>query len=90
MTATSREAYVAGLRRLADTIEGNPDLVLPFTGGESEFSVFTETPAETVVWRRLLRLGCVAEKVTPANAYPIELRGQVEGVTVAIYAKAVA
>lgn len=87
MTATSRENYVAGLRQLADTIEANPELVLPYTGGESTFDVFTETAEETKAWRKVIP-GFVSEKVTPTDHYPIELRGAVAGVTVGIFAKA--
>ena len=41
MSATSdpgRDAYIAGLRRLADALEQHPDLPLPYTGADASLN----------------------------------------------------
>ena len=85
MTDNDKRAdYIAGMRRIADALEQNPDLVLPYEGDLSEFSVFTHTRQELVAWLRVLD-GKRDKEVTDSAAYGFKLHGQVEGFRVLVY-----
>lgn len=53
----SRAEYIAGLRELANLLEQNPDLRLPYHGGQAEMLIFPSygrQRAELARWARLL------------------------------------
>lgn len=83
-TTTKRADYIAGLRQLADALDADPDLPLPWDGtAVSRLSVFTATRAECAAWARVLGH---AEKEISDDYYGFKLTGQVSGVQVLVYA----
>jgi hypothetical protein len=88
MTTTAatdnRTAFTAGLRVLADALDANPDLPLPYDGTTSELSVFTRTKAEAAAYARVLP-GTVDKRVTDGH-YGFELHGWLQGLRVLVYA----
>jgi hypothetical protein len=79
-----RAAYTAGLRALADALDADPGLPLPYDGTTSELSVFTSTKAEAAAYARLLP-GKVDKAVTDGY-YGFELHGTLHGLRVLVYA----
>lgn len=90
MTATDTRAdYIAGLRKIADALESNPDLRLPWHGSSkygSPLSVFTDTKAEAAAWAFVLD-GRAEKNVTENGNYGFQLKGRMRGVHVLVYAK---
>ena len=84
MTA-DRAGYIAGLRRIADALEADPLLPLPYDGTSSEFPVFTHSQDELVRWVRVLD-GKRDKEVTDSPGYGFELRGVVGALRVLVYA----
>lgn len=80
-----RTAYIAGLRRIADALEADPDLRLPYDGAVSEFPVFTYTREQLVAWARVLD-GKRDKEVTEDKGFGFELHGSVAGFRVLVYA----
>jgi hypothetical protein len=87
MTQTKkRDEYVAGLRALADAIDADPDLPLPYHGGSTEAIVFCDDKAEMVAWARLMT-GAKRKEIDENSAYGFELHGQVLGLRVGVYVR---
>lgn len=84
MTA-DRAGYITGLRALADALEQQPELPLPYDGTLSELSVFTQTKAEAAAYARLLP-GKVDKAVTDDRNYGFQLLGALHGLRVRVYA----
>jgi hypothetical protein len=82
---TDRTAYTAGLRALADALDNDLDLPLPYHGSRiAALSIFTEKKDEVVAYARLLP-GKVDKAVTDGH-YGFELRGALHGLNVLVYA----
>lgn len=80
---TDRTAYIKGLRALADALEANPDLILPWEGSKTDLSVFTETVDQLTHYRRLL--GKVDKTVRDAGVYGFQITGALEGLSLRVY-----
>ena len=86
MAPTDRTGYIKGLRALADILDNNPALPLPWDGGHaSRLSIFVETREQAAGYARLIP-GKVIKKVTDSSAYGFELRGSIAGLRVLVYA----
>jgi len=81
----ARAGYIAGLRRIADALESDPLLLLPYDGTGSEFSVFTDSRDELVRWARVLD-GKRDKEVTDSDHYAFKLHGVVGSLRVLVYA----
>lgn len=93
MIATdTRAAYIAGLRRIADALEADPDVAMPFSGnaGGTPFYVFIHEGSgsreQVAAWARLLDSGARKVYDDESNAFGFELHGQVAGVQVKVCA----
>lgn len=85
-----RADYVAGLRWLADLLEGNPDLVVPWSGTESSIDVFVETAQELAAWRQVfIEAGPVEMEVTPKDAYPLRLTIPENRIVLGLFSKVI-
>ncbi len=88
MTATDRAGYIDGLRALADLLEDNPTLALPFNGTDSPFSTYIgprdgDAIPQILTWARAM--DDVDVKVdSRAEHYGYELSGKVGGVNVSV------
>lgn len=82
-----RSEYIAGLRALADALESNLDLVLPFEGGpNSDLCVFTTTKEEVQDWARVMP-GRKDKNVDDNDTYyGFQLTGMIRGLHLRIYA----
>ena len=80
-----RAGYIAGLRRIADALEADPSLPLPYDGTGSEFSVFTDSRDELVRWARVLD-GKRDKEVTSDSNYGFKLHGVAGSLRVLVYA----
>ena len=78
---TDRAAYISGLRKLADHLEANHALPLPYNGA---LSVFVRTKAEAVAYARLM--GKAEKSFTDSTAYGFNLTGSIDGLNVLVYA----
>lgn len=83
MTA-DRNAYTAGLRALADALDADPDLPLPYHGVDSRLSVFTQTKAQVLAYRKLL--GKIDKKFTDDGNYDFQMTGALAGLEMLVYA----
>ena len=81
---TDRAAYISGLRKLADHLEANHALPLPYNGSASALSVFVRTKAEAVAYARLM--GKAEKSFTDSTAYGFNLTGTIDGLNVLVYA----
>lgn len=83
-----RAEYIAGLRALADALEADRDLVLPYTGNSeySRFSVFTDTRRSLQLWAKAIP-GTKDKEVTEDQHYGFEVLGQIRGLHVRVYGK---
>lgn len=82
---TARDQYIEGLRRLADALEADPEMVLPYDGTASELSVFTQTKTELQAWARALPGTKTKEVDDTSPVYGFELHGSIAGVRVLVY-----
>lgn len=84
-----RAAYVAGLRALADLLEANPDLVLPFDGRTHPISVFARTGDDQrtalAAWVRALP-GRKDKRETGTGGRIFEVAGSLRGLRVSVMA----
>lgn len=80
-----RAAYAAGLRALADALDGNPDLPLPFDGTTSPLSIFVHTKPEAVAFARLMH-GQVDKHFNDNPDYGFQLLGAIHGLRVRVWA----
>lgn len=80
-----RAGYIAGLRRIADALEADDTLPLPYDGTSSEFPVFTYTRDELVAWARVMD-GKRDKEITDDAAFGFELHGAVAAFRVLVYA----
>lgn len=86
MTDTdARAEYIAGLRAIADALDHDTTLGIPFHGHASAAMIFPRTREELIAWTRLL-----TERNTPVireyEPYGFKLDGQICGFTVSIHA----
>jgi hypothetical protein len=79
-----RTGYTAGLRALADALDSNPDLPLPYDGTLSRLTVFAHTKGEAAAYARVLP-GRVDKKVYDGT-YGFSLLGSLHGLDVVVYA----
>ena len=79
-----RTDYIAGLRALADALDEDTSLPLPYDGKSSALSVFTDTKAECLAYARLL--GRADKKYTDSDSYGFELHGSLLGLSLLVYA----
>lgn len=82
MTA-DRASYVAGLRALADLLEDNEHLPLPFEGSQSNLSFFTSNREQLQSLARLM--GRAEKDYTDNPVYGFKLRGELFGLDVIAY-----
>lgn len=80
-----RAEYIAGLRALADLLEQNEILPLPYEGTSSELTFFTYEREQAQAFARLLP-GKVDKEVTDSNSFGFELHGAIHGLRVLVYA----
>lgn len=81
-TTDQRNAYIAGLRRLADALDTDPDLPLPYHGADVHAMVFCQTKEQLVAWSRILTGKAEKHVDNDSDAYGFRLKGQVIGVKV--------
>ena len=81
---TNRTAYTQGLRALADALDHNPDLPLPYHGNDVTMSVFTRSKKDLLAYRALL--GKVEKQVTDDGVYDFQIRGALHGLSFLVYA----
>lgn len=81
---TDRTAFTTGLRALADALDADPELPLPFEGSLNQLSVFTDTVEELAAWRRLL--GTVDKTVRDSGAYGFQITGALHGLGLRVFA----
>jgi hypothetical protein len=84
MTA-NRSEYTAGLRALADIIDGDPDLPLPYVGNSIESSIFAHSREELAAWARAIggRLDKTVDE--DSDSFGFELHGSIRGYRVVLY-----
>ena len=80
----ARDAYVLGLRYLADALENNLDLPLPYTGRAAPLAVFTDNAKDLRAYHLLL--GRVERKVTDLGVYDFQMQGHLGGLHIRVYA----
>lgn len=88
MSAVDRAEYVAGLRRIADALEADPSLPLPYEGASGDMgrlSVFTSTREELQAWSRVMD-GVKRKDVDNDAHYGFRLLGAAAGVNLIVYA----
>lgn len=82
---TARTACIDGLRALADALEADATLPLPYHGHSVAMSFFTDDKAELVALARLMT-GRAEKKVDDSGSYGFKLEGQVYGLKLLAYA----
>ena len=80
---TNRNAYTQGLRALADALDNNPELPLPYSGTTGPFIVFTRSKKDLLAYRALL--GKVEKKVTEDGVYDFQIHGALHGLNFVVY-----
>lgn len=82
-----RAEYIAGLRALADALESDPGLTVPFSGSAaSDLSVFIETKEELQHWVRVMP-GRKDKQVDDGDDnWGFRLAGAIRGLHVLVYA----
>ena len=82
----ARSEYTAGLRALADMLDANPELPLPYNGlrPEIRLSIFTHTREEAAAYARLLP-GKVDKEVTDSSYFGLDLKGALHGLHVLVH-----
>jgi len=73
-----RTAYIEGLRTLADALEANDAIPLPYDGTASELSIFCRSRDELAALTRALP-GPKDKQVTDSASYGFELHGRLHG-----------
>ena len=82
---TDRTEYIRGLRALADALDNDDTLPLPFPGTTScDLSIFTKTKAEVAAFARLM--GKADKHVTDSETYGFKLTGSIHGLCLMIHA----
>lgn len=85
-TTEDRAAYVAGLRRLADAIESNPDLPLPYQGGlHSPIAFHAHNIEDARAVRRVLMPSVEATTEPTSEHFKTKFRTQIDGVHVILH-----
>ena len=79
-----RNAYTQGLRALADALDNNPELPLPYTGTHHPMAIFTDRQEQMLACLALL--GEVERKVTDVGVYDFQVTGAMHGLKVRAYA----
>lgn len=80
-----RDEYIAGLRQLADALEANPSLSVPWNGGVSPLRIFAQDRAEVVAWARVIP-GRKTKGVYDSPSYGFTLAGSIRGLNVNVVA----
>lgn len=84
-TDADRQPYIAGLRQLADLLEDNTDLPLPYHGTMSELAIFADSKEQLVAVARALP-GKVGKTFDDrSDTYGFELHGSIGGLRVIVY-----
>lgn len=78
---TARAEYIAGLRAIADALEADENLPLPFEGNTSSGTVFCETREEIAAWSRVMTGEKRKHIDEDSRLYGFKLNGQVHGYT---------
>jgi hypothetical protein len=82
---TDRTAYIEGLRTLADALENEPELPLPYHGATSAIAIFAYERAAFYALIRLLDDRSVDVKDSGADARRVMVSGAVHGLRVLVY-----
>jgi hypothetical protein len=82
---TDRTAYIEGLRSLADALENEPELPLPYHGTTSAIATFPRDRAAFYALIRLLEDRSVDVKDRVADARGVMVSGAVHGLRVLVY-----
>ena len=82
---TDRTEYIKGLRGIADALEADLDLPLPYPGNHSAVTVYTYTKADAAKWTRILT-GKREKAVKDTGSFGFEVHGAIHGVAVLILA----
>jgi hypothetical protein len=83
--SADRAGYTAGLRALADALDADEFLPLPFDGTCTPLTVFVDTKAEVVAFARLLPHAAKKYDDT-SSSYGFELLGLLHGLKLAVKA----
>lgn len=78
-TTDQRNAYIEGLRVIADALDADPDLPLPYHGGLVHELIFCATKEQMVAWSRVLTGKADKHVDDGSDRYGFELHGQVHG-----------
>lgn len=83
-----RTEYIAGLRALADVLEADADLTLPYTGTSDygRLAIFTDTRRALQLWAKAIP-GTKDKEVSEDASYGFELLGALRGLHLCIYGK---
>ena len=81
---TNRTAYTQGLRALADALDHDPELPLPYSGTHHDIAVFTDRPEDLHAYRALLSE--VERKITDQGIYDFQMHGSLHGLRIRVYA----
>ena len=76
-----RDGYIKGLRQLADLLENNEGLVLPYNKAHSPIYIFTNSKKELQDWARAF-LGTLEKKFDDES---IKLSGKIDGLHIGIF-----
>jgi len=85
-SSTDRSEYIAGLRALADILDADETLPLPYAGEKhSRMSIFTHDREALVAWARAIP-GTLDKSVDEGSSwFGFELRGAIRGLHVVVY-----
>lgn len=84
--SAERAAYIAGLRKIADALEADPDLPAPYEGSASVSLIFCDTKEQVQAWARVMT-GAKRKEVDDDRHYGFRLVGQINGVRVKVLVK---
>lgn len=84
---TARAEYIEGLRGLANALEDDPDLPLPFDGTiTSNLTVFAQTKDELQAWISALPGTKTKDVNETSEHYGFKLRGSIAGLHILVHA----
>lgn len=85
---TDREAYIAGLRKLADLLEANDDLQVPYTGSSGPINVIPlgeEAQRQQIAaWARLLTGATTEVRIYDDSPGKLDLNGTLAGLNLSV------
>lgn len=77
----ARADYITGLRAIADALEADDDLPLPYPGRCSESLIFCRTREQVQAWARVMT-GEKRKEIEDSDGYGFALHGRVHGILV--------